>query len=315
MFSISNRKHILSIIVVVLCSSNAFAEMYSLPVSRVMQRNSTCWAATATVILGYYNKYPDDRDEYSGDTRFMGLCEAVTRHHVLAYSQCSDSLPCPGYDDQKVCRATGLTTDSYYPCRSCCEYWYFSNTAIHCNRTAGIGKLLSDGGIRYNSTASMTISSIRNEIIVNRRPIPVYGNAHYIVIVGVDDTVDQIIVHNGWSSSSSTRGGFWVTNTTGLVSAFGPLTYYPLTSSVPTTHQIYMESERPADMDQPAYAHSCDDSYNYEAYGANQTLEVGPYILPSGLDSTFSIENDGRIVFQPGFRAESGTTLHAGVYI
>ena len=314
MFLMKKRKVILCILAMVLWSSSAFAEMYSLSVPRVKQRGSSCWAATATVILGYYDSYPDDRDEYAGDTRFMGLCEAVTRHHVLNYSQCSDSLPCPGYDDKSICKATGLTPDSYYPCRSCCEYWYFSNTAIHCNRTAGIGSLLSDGGIGYGSTTTMPIASIRNEIITDRQPIPVYGSAHYVVIVGVDDTVDQIIVHNGWSTSS-TEGGFWVTNTSGLINAFGPLTYYPLNTAVPSTHQIYMESERPADMNQSAYSHSCDDSYNYEAYGANQVMEVGPYILPSGLDSTFSIESDGRIVFQPGFRAENGTTVHAGAYL
>ena len=285
-----------------LVSVAASAELRTLAAPRTMQRGSTCWAATATVVMGYYNQYPDDRADYGGDTQYLGLCETLSIVHWDAYN-CASKTPA----EQKE-----------YPCRSCCEYWYGEGgQAIHCTRTGDARTPLNLVGLGTTTdSGTMTINEIIDEVVNDRKPIilSVSNGGHFMAIVGVNDVAnqDQVVVHNGWAPSSS-KGGYWVTDVQGIVDWDWNKSYL-LKAAPPTTHQIYMPSTWPAGKTNPVTEVFHDDDYVFQTWGANETMDVGPYVIPSGVSVGFEVQNGGKIQFNPGFEVKAGADFEAVVH-
>jgi hypothetical protein len=295
-------------LIIALFVSNAFADI-ALPATRIVQKGRSCWAASATVVAGLYNKMPDDRANQSDDSNHLGLCEAINVHNMqddcgrYGGPWCKDQAP-------------------HYV--NCCDYWYgedpVSEPDAVCTHGGGPTLILDALGINYTYVnGALTASQIETEIVTNRRPILInhsYPNdSHYITIVGYHSSTTDVCTMNSWDDNAP-EGGFWCTTYNDVVGTGQTWNWdfsYKITNNRHNATSLIVKNapELPAGATSATTPQIHRDAWAYFLAANSGTALIGPYIFDNPdltwVAGTSSFPLSARLL--PGFVAEQGSRL------
>jgi hypothetical protein len=300
-----------------------------LPVPRVQQKSDTCWAASSTVVLGYYGKFPDSRIIDGGDTIYsipnngldtqdIGLCEAVNvSNWVFNYSHADPTKACANYPNITNYWCKDLPGSLY---RNCCDYWWGetgSGEDRTCTHGGNVGSLFAWGNLSYSdNNGAVSKTTINQKINTDKIPIPIFFSDpnHLVVIVASNNSNDDLCIHNGWNDST---GSFYCTTRSWLINSggtFGTWSDSYIISTTPSSSndiQIYMASSIPGGFNSGVTVLKQETSYIFDAQGLNRDMSVGPYVIETSTGQEVNFITDTRIIFNKGFKVKSGSSFNA----
>lgn len=279
----------------------ANAQLTRLPAPRIVQKGSTCWAASATVVLSLYNKMPGAPNAET-DPRYLGLCEAINEDNWF----------------RNKYQNTG--TD-------CCLYWMGlgAGEPAQCTHSGAPDKLFDLYELSWVGYGrALTQAELTNEVVNNYRPSSINrspkgggGIGHYMTIVGYDPTTTDVYVMD---SADNINGGFWSIPYVDLVGGRPADTWvwdysFIFTQDRAASSEQFLLNARelPAgaapDMPTPQ-DHEAEWHYYIRDPGK---FRIGPYVFGNGATVLISTTHDSfsykNVLLRPGTRIIEGARV------